>query len=79
MPRFGIEFQDHPLDLETVFERNVGTVLDIGFGNGEALLTAAVNSPGVDYLGVEIHEPGIGHLLLLLERAGLTNVRVSSV
>ncbi len=76
MPRFGIEFQDHPLDLETVFERNVGTVLDIGFGNGEALLTAAVNSPGVDYLGVEIHEPGIGHLLLLLERAGLTNVRV---
>jgi tRNA (guanine-N7-)-methyltransferase len=39
-------------------------------------VTAAVNNPGVDYLGVEVHEPGIGHLLLLLEQAGATNVRV---
>jgi tRNA (guanine-N7-)-methyltransferase len=51
-------------------------VLDIGFGDGEALLTTAANNPGVDYVGVEVHEPGIGHLLVLLERAALTNVRV---
>jgi tRNA (guanine-N7-)-methyltransferase len=51
-------------------------VLDIGFGDGEALVTNALNNPAVDYLGVEVHEPGIGHLLLLLERAAATNVRV---
>src|SRR5690606_18916728 len=51
-------------------------VLEIGFGDGEALLTAAANYPHMDYVGIEIHEPGIGHLLLLLERANLDNVRV---
>jgi len=76
MPRFGIEPQDDPVDLETVFGRSANTYLDIGFGNGEALLTAAANNPDIDYLGVEVHEPGIGHLLLLLERAGLDNVRI---
>jgi tRNA (guanine-N7-)-methyltransferase len=51
-------------------------VLDIGFGDGEALVTNALNNPTVDYLGIEVHEPGIGHLLLLLQQAAATNVRV---
>jgi len=76
MPRFGIEFQNRPLDLESVFGRSGPRLLDIGFGAGEALLTSAANNPQVDYLGVEVYEPGIGHLLLLLERAGLSNVRI---
>ncbi len=76
MPRFGIDFQDLQLDLETVFGRSGPRLLDIGFGAGEALLSSAANNPRVDYLGVEVHEPGIGHLLLLLERAGLSNVRI---
>jgi tRNA (guanine-N7-)-methyltransferase len=76
MPRFGLDFSERRVDIETVFGRTARKVLDIGFGDGEALLTEAVNDPGVDYLGVEVHEPGIGHLLLLLEQAGLTNVRI---
>lgn len=51
-------------------------MLDIGFGDGEALVTNALNNPTVDYLGIEVHEPGIGHLLLLLEQAAVRNVRV---
>jgi tRNA (guanine-N7-)-methyltransferase len=51
-------------------------VLDVGFGDGEALVTSALNNPTVDYLGIEVHEPGIGHLLLLLEQTAITNVRV---
>lgn len=77
LPRFGLAFAPARIRLDEVFGRSAPRVLDIGFGDGEALVTSAANEPGVDYLGVEIHEPGVGHLLLLLERAGLTNVRVA--
>ncbi|HVY65417.1 MAG TPA: tRNA (guanosine(46)-N7)-methyltransferase TrmB [Gammaproteobacteria bacterium] len=75
-PRFGVEAPLGPLDLQALFGREAPRVLDIGFGDGEALVTTAANYPAVDYLGVEVHEPGIGHLLLLAEKAGVTNVRV---
>jgi tRNA (guanine-N7-)-methyltransferase len=75
-PRFGIPFREQRLDLDAAFGRCAPRVLDIGFGDGEALITAAANNPAVDYLGVEVHEPGIGHLLVLLERASLHNVRI---
>jgi tRNA (guanine-N7-)-methyltransferase len=75
-PRFGVDAERGPLDLPALFGRDAPRVLDIGFGDGEALVTTAVNYPANDYLGVEVHEPGIGHLLLLLERSGATNVRV---
>jgi tRNA (guanine-N7-)-methyltransferase len=64
------------VELHTVRVDDAPRVLDIGFGDGEALVSAAANQPGVDFLGVEVHEPGIGHLLLLLERARIENVRV---
>lgn len=76
LPRWGIAFTGQRIDLDAVFGRRAPHVLDIGFGDGEALLTAAANAPEYDYLGVEVHEPGIGHLLLLLERAGIDNVRI---
>ncbi len=76
MPRFGIPFRKRTLDLSFVFGRRAPIVLDIGFGDGTALLTLAANNPDLDYLGIEVHEPGIGHLLLQLERAGLDNVRI---
>jgi len=75
LPRYGIN-ADGPLDLAAIFGRNARRVLDIGFGDGEALVTNALNNPTVDYFGVEVHEPGIGHLLLLLEKANAANVRV---
>ena len=76
LPRFGIPFQNHPINPEKIFSRDAPRVLDIGFGDGEALLTLSINNPSVDYLGVEVYEPGIGHLLLLLERAKTSNVWV---
>jgi len=76
LPRYGIGAADGRLDLRAAFGRDAPRVLDIGFGDGEALVTNALNNPAVDYLGVEVHEPGIGHLLLLLEHAGVENVRV---
>jgi tRNA (guanine-N7-)-methyltransferase len=76
LPRFTPAAPTGPLDLVQVFGRDMPRVLDIGFGDGEAIATSAANYGNLDYLGVEVHEPGIGHLLLLLEKAGLTNVRV---
>jgi tRNA (guanine-N7-)-methyltransferase len=77
LPRYGVPGDAHvPLDLGALFGRTAPRVLDIGFGDGEALVTCAANHPEIDYLGVEVHEPGIGHLLLLLEKANLANVRV---
>jgi tRNA (guanine-N7-)-methyltransferase len=76
LPRFGIRYSNCRLDLGEAFGRDAPRVLDVGFGDGEALLTAAAAYPELDYLGVEVHEPGIGHLLALIERAAVTNIRV---
>ncbi len=51
-------------------------VLEIGFGNGESLARMAQTHPGHDFLGIEVHRPGVGHLLNLLEQEGIDNVRV---
>jgi tRNA (guanine-N7-)-methyltransferase len=76
LPRFDADASQGPLDLAGLFGRDARRVLDIGFGDGEALVTNALNNPTVDYLGLEVHDPGIGHLLLLLEQTAITNVRV---
>jgi tRNA (guanine-N7-)-methyltransferase len=75
-PRWGIEFRPEPLDLDGVFGRHAPRVMEIGFGDGELLVAWAMQQPDQDFLGVEVHEPGIGHCLLLIERLGLTNVRL---
>ena len=76
LPRFALPADVGRADFARVFGRAAPLVLDIGFGDGEALLTAAVNHPDIDYVGIEVHEPGIGHLLLLLEKAAIDNVRI---
>ena len=76
MPIYGIPFEERTLDFLKIFGRDAPRILDIGFGNGEGLFNLAVNHPKMDYLGVEVHEPGIGHLLLLLERSGITNLKI---
>ncbi len=75
-PRFGIEESEQPLDLDTIFQRSAPRILEIGFGNGESLAEIAKNHPQNDYIGIEVHRPGVGHLLLQIEELGLTNVRV---
>lgn len=74
--RFGIDNSGTPLDLSRVFGREAPKVLEIGFGNGASLAQMAAAHPELDFLGIEVHRPGVGALLLLLEQNGLGNVRV---
>ncbi len=75
-PCFGIDFSSAAIDLDAVFSRRAKRVLEIGFGDGETLVELAGEQPEKDFLGIEVHEPGIGHCLLLAHDAGLTNLRV---
>ena len=73
-PTFGIDFQPALLDLDEIFGRRAQRIMEIGFGNGELLLSTAADNPDKDFIGVEVHEPGVGHCLLGIQN--LTNVRV---
>ncbi len=77
-PRFGIGAGQGLLDLDAIFGRRAPRILEIGFGNGESLAEIAKNHPENDYLGIEVHRPGVGHLLQIIEEQGLTNLRVMS-
>lgn len=74
--RFGIDFIHAALDLDAAFGRSAPRVLEIGFGNGEQLLASALADPGRDHLGIEVHRPGVGHLLLEAARTETRNLRV---
>jgi len=76
LPRHGIPYAPMPLDLDHVYGRTAPRVLEIGFGNGDTLVELASASPGTDFIGVEVHPPGVGHCLLAIESRGLANVRV---
>ena len=65
------------VDLAALFGRRAPVVLEIGSGMGEATVAMAIADPGRDYLAVEVHTPGIANLLAIVERHGLTNVRVA--
>lgn len=76
-PRYGIDWRPGThLDLAEVFGNRRPVVLEIGFGNGESLADMAAADPARNWLGVEVHGPGVGHLLLEIERRQLTNLRV---
>jgi len=74
--RYGVDITPEPLDLDSVFGRQAPRTLEIGFGNGAAIAAMAAAHPERDYLGIEVHRPGVGALLLTLETQGLENVRV---
>jgi len=74
-PRYGVETGGEVLDLPGIFGRDAARTLEIGFGNGESLVTLAATHPGRDYLGIEVHRPGVGHLMLRAEELGLANLR----
>lgn len=75
-PRYGIEFSESILDFDAIFGRHANRVLEIGFGNGDTFVQAAAINPDVDFIGIEVHEPGIGHCLIMARKAGVSNVRV---
>lgn len=74
-PQWGLEYQPRQLDLHQVFGNDHPVYLEIGFGNGESLAEMARRHPERNYIGVEVHGPGVGHLLLKLQEYGCTNVR----
>jgi len=76
-PHWGCDWQPgQNLDLPVLFGNANPIVLEIGFGNGESLARMAATEPQRNFLGLEVHRPGVGHLLLEIERLGLTNLRV---
>lgn len=75
-PRYGVPLAPAVLDLEALFGRRAPKTLEIGFGMGDTLLEMAAAAPEVDFLGIEVHRPGLGRLLAGLEARGLDNVRV---
>ena len=75
-PDYGVEYAESLIDFDTLFKRTAPVVLEIGFGNGESLVELAATSPDLDFLGIEVHEPGVGHCLLKAEEAGIRNLKV---
>ena len=75
-PRYGLSYQPGPLDFDAAFGRRAPVTLEIGFGNGDNLAAQAAIHPQRNYLGVEVHRPGVGRLLLGVEERQLTNVRI---
>ncbi|HEY6642063.1 tRNA (guanosine(46)-N7)-methyltransferase TrmB [Povalibacter sp.] len=75
-PTYGVEFTNQTLDPLSLFGRDAPRMIEIGFGNGEALLDFAQANPQIDCLGIEVHRPGVGHLMLGAQSASLTNLRV---
>lgn len=76
MPEYGLSFSAAPLDLEGLFGRTAPKVLEIGFGMGSATAEIAQENPDRDYLGIEVHTPGVGNLCKLIAEKGLTNLRI---
>jgi len=75
-PRFMLPYQDAALDLDAVFGRQAPRIVEIGFGMGQATANIADAQRETDYLGIEVHEPGVGALLKRIEELGLTNLRI---
>lgn len=78
LPRFELAAPPAALDLPAIFGHVAPTVLEIGFGNGDALAQMAACHPEKNFVGVEVHRPGVGHLLLAIESQKLGNVRISN-
>ncbi|MEM8814702.1 MAG: tRNA (guanosine(46)-N7)-methyltransferase TrmB [Pseudomonadota bacterium] len=77
-PRYGIEFSQRLLDLDEIFGRSAPRVLEIGFGNGDSLVALAAGEPARDFVGVEVHEPGVGHCLIKIDETDIGNLRLIS-
>jgi tRNA (guanine-N7-)-methyltransferase len=75
-PRYRVPYRAAPLDLAGIFGRQAPCVLEIGFGMGDATAQVAAAMPGHDFIGVEVHEAGVGALLKRIGEAGLDNLRI---
>lgn len=76
LPRWGVPFSAAPLEFDALFGRAAPRVLEIGCGMGETTAAIARALPDVDFLGIEVHGPGVGSLLKQVHELALTNVRL---
>ncbi|MDR0234354.1 MAG: tRNA (guanosine(46)-N7)-methyltransferase TrmB [Zoogloeaceae bacterium] len=77
MPKIGVPYRAGTLDFSRLFGRDAPRILEIGCGMGETTARIALENPDKDYLGVEVHTPGVGSLCKLVAEHGLTNVRIA--
>ncbi|EIB97050.1 tRNA (guanosine(46)-N7)-methyltransferase TrmB [Pantoea anthophila] len=75
-PVMGVEYQPEPVDLVALFGREAPVTLEIGFGMGASLVTMAQNTPHQNFLGIEVHAPGVGACLAAAKEADVQNLRV---
>ena len=75
-PQYGLDYRAEPLDLAQTFGRAAPKVLEIGFGMGTATAEIARRLPDTDFLAADVHGPGVGNLLKLIEEQGIANIRV---
>jgi tRNA (guanine-N7-)-methyltransferase len=75
-PHYGIEHRETVLVFEDHFEREAEVIVEIGFGNGESTWRMAQQEPEKNFIGIEVHEPGVGQLLMALEEHAIENVRI---
>ena len=75
-PKFGLDATKSLTDPQKVFDRPAPVVLEIGFGTGDTLAEQALNQPQHNFIGIEVHRPGVGHLLSLIEKHKLNNIRI---
>jgi len=75
-PRFVLPYRAEPLDFAATFGRDAPTVLEIGFGMGDATAQIAAELPDTDFIGIEVHAPGVGALLKRIGEMGLSNLRL---
>lgn len=77
-PTHGIDYKPGEIDLDKQFGNDRPVVLEIGFGNGDSLADMAAAEPDTNFLGIEVHRPGVGHLLIRIGQQQLQNVRIIS-
>ncbi|TKI03080.1 tRNA (guanosine(46)-N7)-methyltransferase TrmB [Martelella alba] len=75
-PEMGVEYRPEPTSLASLFGRDAPVTLEIGFGMGASLVQMAAASPDENFLGIEVHQPGVGACLMSAKAAGLENLRV---
>ena len=73
---YGIDYSPQLLNFSGLFDNNNDVFIEIGFGNGESLIAQAEQYPQQNFIGIEVHGPGVGHLIHLAVKAGLDNIRV---
>ena len=76
-PHYGIEQGETVLEFDDHFDRPADVIVEIGFGNGESTWQMALAEPEINFIGIEVHEPGVGHLLMALDEHSIENVRIA--